>query len=58
MSKLERKQRLVKARSELSQTMFELSKVKEHSTPSEWKQIASIIVEIGNIRDRLIRIEE
>lgn len=58
MSKQERKRRLIQARSSLAKSAFELSQMKEHSTPSEWKQVAEIIVEIGKIRDKLLRVEE
>lgn len=57
MSEHERLYIVVKVRSLLAQSMFELHRLKEHSTPSGWKQAAEIIVAIGKLRDCLYRVE-
>ena len=53
MSKREKAQVVIRARSEIARTMVELRKMRDHASPSEWKQAAEIIVELGKLRDRL-----
>jgi hypothetical protein len=58
MSERERQQAIVRARSQIARTMSELHRLKEHSTPSGWKQAAELIVELGKIRERLEHVEK
>ena len=58
MSERERAQAIMKARSQIARTMSELHRLKEHSSPSGWKQAAELIVELGKIRDRLEHLEK
>lgn len=58
MSERERQQAIVRARSQIARTMGELHRLKEHSSPSGWKQAAEIIVELGKLRDRVERLDK
>lgn len=58
MSERERQQVIAKARSEIAKTMWQLRKLKEHSSPSGWKQAAELIVELGEIRSRIEGLEK
>jgi len=57
MSERERRAVIVKVRSLMAQSMFELHRLKEHSSPSGWKQAAEVIVALGKLRDCLEHIE-
>jgi hypothetical protein len=58
VSEQDRKRLLVRARSELARIMFELKQVKDHSTPSDYRQVAQIILELGAIRERIEKLSK
>lgn len=57
MGERERQLAIVRAKGALAQAMFELRKLKDHSTPSGWKQAAEVLVAIGKLRDCLDHLE-
>jgi hypothetical protein len=55
---MDNKAAILKAKQEIARAMLVLHALKGQSTPSGHKQLAALIVELGNTRDKLDTVEK